>query len=79
VGPEPKFPFFVAIDFENLDKLEMFREDAQAIKSNRKWSSPTRPNALNWSTKPSPGKTPSIRDLPGVVVRGFSRVARSRY
>ena len=56
VGPDPEFPFFVAIDFENLDKLEMFREDAQAIKFQQEVVEPHTTKCLELVYETEPGK-----------------------
>ncbi len=56
IDPEMEFPFSIAIDFENLDKLAMFREDPIWVKFQRDHLEATTTNAVEMIYETEPGK-----------------------
>lgn len=51
-----EYPYFVAIDFENLDKLAMFRDDPLAVKFEQEVIRPNTASHLELLYETEPGK-----------------------
>ena len=56
IGDDGKYPFFVSIDFENLDKLEIYRDDPVAVKFEQEVIKPNTTECLELIYETEPGK-----------------------
>lgn len=56
IHEECEWPFFLAIDFENLDKLEMFRDDPVLIKFAQDVIQPNTSDCMECIYEMEPGK-----------------------
>ena|SRR5437868_11136061 len=56
IHPEMTWPFFIAIDFESMDKYAMFREDPVFVKFNEEIIKPNTAEALSLDFEMDPGK-----------------------
>ncbi|MEP6698251.1 MAG: Dabb family protein [Verrucomicrobiota bacterium] len=56
IDPENPWPFFVAIDFETMDKYEIFREDPIHVKFQEDVIKPNTTEALTLDFEMDPGK-----------------------
>jgi hypothetical protein len=56
IDPEMPWPFFIAIDFESMDKFAMFREDPIFVKFNEEVIKPHISDSLNLDFEMDPGK-----------------------
>jgi len=56
IDPEMTWPFFIAIDFESMDKYTMFREDPIFVKFNEEIIKPNTADALSLDFEMDPGK-----------------------
>ena len=56
IDPEMIWPFFIAIDFESMDKYTMFREDPIFVKFNEEIIKPNTADALSLDFEMDPGK-----------------------
>ena len=56
IEPEMEYPFFVAIDFENLDKLKMYREDPLQVKFDQEVIKPNTSECVELFYETEPGK-----------------------
>ena len=56
IDPEMPWPFFIAIDFESMDKFAMFREDPIFVKFNEEVIKPNISDSLNLDFEMDPGK-----------------------
>src|SRR5262249_14940584 len=56
IDPETEWPFFVAIDFESMDKFAMFREDSIYVKFVEEVVKPNTEDSLTLDFEMDPGK-----------------------
>ncbi len=56
IDPEIPWPFFIAIDFESMDKFAMFREDPIFVKLNEEVIKPNISDSLSLDFEMDPGK-----------------------
>src|SRR5437660_11592700 len=56
VDPELQWPFFIAIDFESMDKFSIFREDPIFVKFMEEIIKPNTADSLNLDFEMDPGK-----------------------
>ena len=56
IDPETEWPFFVAIDFESMDKFAMFREDPIYVKFAEEVIKPNTDDSLVLDFEMDPGK-----------------------
>lgn len=56
VDPELQWPFFIAIDFESMDKFTIFREDPIFVKFMEEIIKPNIADSLNLDFEMDPGK-----------------------
>jgi len=56
IDPNVPWPFFIAIDFESMDKYEIFREDSIFVKFNEEVIKPNTLEALTLDFEMDPGK-----------------------
>lgn len=56
IDPEVPWPFFIAIDFESMDKFAMFRDDPVFVKFNEEIIKPNTADALTLDFEMDPGK-----------------------
>ena len=56
IEDDNEYPFFVAIDFENLDKLEMFRDDPLQVKFDQEIVKPNPSECVELIYETEPGK-----------------------
>jgi len=56
IHEECEWSFFLAMDFENLDKLEMFREDSVLLKFNQDVIQPNTSDCMECIYEMEPGK-----------------------
>ena len=56
IDPQMTWPFFIAIDFESMDKYAMFREDSIFVKFNEEIIKPNIADALTLDFEMDPGK-----------------------
>jgi len=56
VDPELPWPFFIAIDFESMDKFAIFREDPVFVKFMEEVIKPNTADSLNLDFEMDPGK-----------------------
>jgi len=56
IDPEMPWPFFIAIDFESMDKFAMFREDSIFVKFNEEVIKPNTSDSLSLDFEMDPGK-----------------------
>jgi hypothetical protein len=56
VDPELPWPFFIAIDFESMDKFAIFREDPVFVKFMEEIIKPNTSDALSLDFEMDPGK-----------------------
>ncbi len=56
VDPELQWPFFIAIDFESMDKFAIFREDPIFVKFMEEIIKPNTADSLNLDFEMDPGK-----------------------
>ena len=56
IDPEMIWPFFIAIDFESMDKYAIFREDSIFVKFNEEIIKPNTADALTLDFEMDPGK-----------------------
>ena len=56
IDPEVPWPFFIAIDFESMDKYEIFREDPIQVKFTEEVIKPNTSDALVLDFEMDPGK-----------------------
>ena len=56
IDPNNDFPFFVAMDFENLDKLKMFQDDPLAVKFEQEVVRPNTTERAELLYETEPGK-----------------------
>ncbi len=56
IDPNVPWPFFIAIDFESMDKFELFREDPVFVKYNEEVIKPNTIEALTLDFEMDPGK-----------------------
>lgn len=58
VATDCEWPFFVAVDFENLERLEMFKDDPLSIKFQHDIIAPNTTKTLEMVYEMEPGKNP---------------------
>jgi len=56
IDPELPWPFFIAIDFESMDKYEIFREDPIHVKFMEEVIKPNTADSLSLDFEMDPGK-----------------------
>ncbi len=56
IDPELPWPFFIAIDFESMDKYEIFREDPIQVKFMEEVIKPNTADSLTLDFEMDPGK-----------------------
>ena len=56
IDPETEWPFFIAIDFESMDKFTMFREDPIYVKFAEEVIKPNTDESLVLDFEMDPGK-----------------------
>ena len=56
IDPETDWPFFIAIDFESMDKFAMFREDSIYVKFAEEVIKPNTDDSLVLDFEMDPGK-----------------------
>src|SRR5437016_11937622 len=56
VDPELQWPFFIAIDFESMDKFAIFREDPIFVKFTEEIIKPNTADSLSLDFEMDPGK-----------------------
>ena len=56
IDPKNPHPFFVAMDFESLDKLKMFRDDRLAVKFEHEVVQPNTTKRIELIYETEPGK-----------------------
>jgi Stress responsive A/B Barrel Domain len=56
IDPELSWPFFIAIDFESMDKFAIFREDPVFVKFTEEVIKPNTSDSLNLDFEMDPGK-----------------------
>lgn len=56
IDPSMPWPFFIAIDFESMDKYTIFREDSIFVKFNEEIIKPNTSDALVLDFEMDPGK-----------------------
>jgi len=56
IDPESDWPFFIAIDFESMDKYAIFREDSIFVKFNEEVIKPNTEDSLTLDFEMDPGK-----------------------
>ena len=56
IDPESDWPFFIAIDFESMDKYAIFREDSIFVKFNEEVIKPNTADSLTLDFEMDPGK-----------------------
>ena len=56
IDPQMAWPFFIAIDFESMDKYAIFREDPVFVKFNEEIIKPNTADALTLDFEMDPGK-----------------------
>ncbi len=56
IDPESDWPFFIAIDFESMDKYGIFREDSIFVKFNEEVIKPNTEDSLVFDFEMDPGK-----------------------
>src|SRR5881392_4446124 len=56
IDPETEWPFFLAIDFESMDKFAMFREDSIYVKFVEEVVKPNTEDSLTLDFEMDPGK-----------------------
>jgi hypothetical protein len=56
IDPQMTWPFFIAIDFESMDKYAIFREDSIFVKFNEEIIKPNTADALTLDFEMDPGK-----------------------
>jgi len=56
INPELPWPFFIAIDFESMDKFAIFREDPIFVKFMEEIIKPNTADSLNLDFEMDPGK-----------------------
>ena len=56
IDPELPWPFFIAIDFESMDKYEIFREDSIHVKFQEEVIKPNTTDSLVLDFEMDPGK-----------------------
>ncbi len=56
INPELPWPFFIAIDFESMDKYEIYREDPIQVKFMEEVIKPNTTEALTLDFEMDPGK-----------------------
>ena len=56
VDPELQWPFFIAIDFESMDKFAIFREDPNFVKFMEEIIKPNTADSLSLDFEMDPGK-----------------------
>ena len=56
IGPEMDWPFFIAIDFESMDKYAIFREDPVFVKFTEEIIKPNTEDFLALDFEMDPGK-----------------------
>jgi hypothetical protein len=56
IDPDLEWPFFIAIDFESMDKYEIFREDSIFVKFNEEVIKPNIDDSLVLDFEMDPGK-----------------------
>jgi hypothetical protein len=56
VDPELPWPFFIAIDFESMDKFTIFREDPIQVKFMEEVIKPSTSDSLSLDFEMDPGK-----------------------
>jgi Stress responsive A/B Barrel Domain len=56
INAEMTWPFFIAIDFESMDKYAMFQEDSIFVKFNEEIIKPNTAEALTLDFEMDPGK-----------------------
>jgi len=56
IDPESDWPFFIAIDFESMDKYTIFREDSIFVKFNEEVIKPNTEDCLTLDFEMDPGK-----------------------
>ncbi len=56
IGQDNEWPFFIAIDFESMDKYEMFRDDPIFVKFDAETIRPNIAEALTLDFEMDPGK-----------------------
>jgi hypothetical protein len=56
IDPESDWPFFIAIDFESMDKYAIFREDSIFVKFNEEVIKPNTADSLMLDFEMDPGK-----------------------
>jgi hypothetical protein len=58
INKDCEWPFFLAIDFENLERLEMFKDDPLSIKFQHEVIRPNTTKTLEMVYEMEPGKDP---------------------
>ena len=58
IDQDCEWPFFLAIDFENLERLEMFKDDPLSIKFQHEVIKPNTSETLEMIYEMEPGKDP---------------------
>ena len=56
INPELAWPFFIAIDFESMDKYEIFREDPIQVKFMEDVIKPNTADSITLDYEMDPGK-----------------------
>src|SRR6478672_1799569 len=56
INPDVQWPFFIAIDFESMDRYEMFREDPIHVKFMEEVIKPNTADSLQLFFEMDPGK-----------------------
>ena len=56
IDPETEWPFFLAIDFESMDKFAMFRDDSIYVKFVEEVVKPNTQDSLTLDFEMDPGK-----------------------
>ena len=56
IDPETMWPFFIAIDFESMDKFAIFREEPIYVKFMEEVIKPSTTDSLNLDFEMDPGK-----------------------
>ena len=56
IEPEMPWPFFIAIDFESMDKCQIFREDSVHVKFMEEVIKPNTTETLTLDFEMDPGK-----------------------
>ena len=60
IDPEMPWPFFIAIDFESMDKYEIFREDPIHVKFMEEVIKPNTAESLALDFEMDPGRDVSL-------------------